>query len=102
MRAEKTKAKQTAMNQSMAVAYDTFGKECRALMLKVVMVKTVVIPKMGENEKCSLSAWNPVTTLHENMLVEGSKLSPNVIIVTIYNCSRLLIIGVISFVSFNS
>lgn len=46
MRAEKTKAKQTAMNQSIAVAYETLGREWRALILSVVMVRTVVMPWM--------------------------------------------------------
>ena len=32
------------MNQSMAVAYATLGKEFLALILKVVMVRTVVTP----------------------------------------------------------
>jgi hypothetical protein len=33
------------MNQSMAVAYATLGKEFLALILKVVMVRTVVTPE---------------------------------------------------------
>lgn len=66
--AEKTKAKHTAMNQSMAVAYDTLGKECRALMLKVVMVKTVVIPKIKRNETYSINIENPITGANENVL----------------------------------
>lgn len=32
------------MNQSMAVAYATLGKEFLALILKVVIVRTVVTP----------------------------------------------------------
>lgn len=32
------------MNQSIAVAYATLGRELRALMLRVVMVNTVVTP----------------------------------------------------------
>lgn len=45
MRAEKTNAQHTAMNQSMAVAQATFGKEFRALILRVVIVSTVVTPR---------------------------------------------------------
>ena len=51
MRAENTNAKQTAMNQSMAVAYETLGRECRALMLRVVMVSTVVMPENKDGKK---------------------------------------------------
>lgn len=38
------------MNQSMAVAYATLGKEFLALILKVVMVRTVVTPGEREDE----------------------------------------------------
>lgn len=37
--------KQTDTNRSMAVTYDTFGKDFLDMVLKVVMVSTVVIPK---------------------------------------------------------
>lgn len=73
IRAEKTKAKQTAINQSMAVAYDTFGKECRALMLKVVIVKTVVIPKIKKKRKCNISTGNSMAKSSENVSVEKIK-----------------------------
>ena len=39
------------MNQSMAVAYATLGSEFLALMLSVVMVKTVVTPRQDILEK---------------------------------------------------
>lgn len=53
MRAEKTNAQHTAMNQSMAVAQATFGKEFRALILRVVIVSTVVTPGTEEQHKKS-------------------------------------------------
>lgn len=42
------------MNQSMAVAYATFGSEFLALMLRVVMVRTVVTPVETKPEKSQL------------------------------------------------
>lgn len=51
MRAEKTNAQHTAMNQSMAVAQATFGKEFRALILRVVIVSTVVTPRQKYQQK---------------------------------------------------
>ena len=37
-------------------------------MLKVVMVKTVVIPKTKQNEKCSISICNRITGSNGNLL----------------------------------
>lgn len=42
------------MNQSMAVAYATLGSEFLALMLRVVMVRTVVTPMERKPEKRQL------------------------------------------------
>lgn len=36
--------KHTDTNRSMAVTYETFGKDFRDIVLRVVMVSTVVIP----------------------------------------------------------
>lgn len=43
------------MNQSMAVAYATLGNEFLALMLSVVMVRTVVTPVGTQQEARMLS-----------------------------------------------
>lgn len=43
------------MNQSMAVAYATLGREFLALMLRVVMVRTVVTPE----DKMKMSVMDP-------------------------------------------
>lgn len=40
--------KQTDTNRSMAVTYETFGRDFLAMVLSVVMVSTVVMP---DNEK---------------------------------------------------
>jgi len=45
MRAAKVKMKQTETNRSMAVTYDTLGRDFLEIVLRVVMVSTVVIPR---------------------------------------------------------
>lgn len=49
--AAKTKMKQTETNRSMAVTYDTFGRDFLAMVLSVVMVSTVVMPDKKEKEQ---------------------------------------------------
>ena len=56
--AAKTKMKQTDTNRSMAVTYDTLGRDFLAMVLSVVMVSTVVMP--GEEMReygGNLSSW---------------------------------------------
>lgn len=52
MSAAKTKMKQTDTNRSIAVTYDTFGRDFLAMVLSVVIVSTVVMP--GEESKAKL------------------------------------------------
>lgn len=56
MRAAKVNMKQTDTNRSMAVTYDTFGRDFLDMVLRVVMVSTVVIPKPVKTCNCVKNA----------------------------------------------
>lgn len=82
------------MNQSMAVAYATLGKEFLALILKVVMVRTVVTP---EERKVKNQLQVKDTG---NVLDEGHQRSSSHSVRTLKLCclwSSLLYISVINF-----
>lgn len=60
----------------MAVAYATLGKEFLALILKVVMVRTVVTPGEREEKQVPLSDIYSISDEITNFLLERRSYTP--------------------------